>query len=560
MHGSYISATEWQTMQTTGTTIPPTTGRKAYVYCYDELSRLTNANFSEYISNSWQQSLKFNEKIKSYDLNGNIKGIERRGSFSNWNVGLIDNLTYYYSGNQLFAVDDQVITDNGYDFFDNSNFSNGTTHEYLYDANGNLKKDANKEIIEIKYNFLNLPSEVNFTGNNKLSYLYDANGTKLRQDVIMASIFSKRTDFISNFVFVNNAPAWINFDEGRVIMFGNTVHFTETHLKDHLGNTRVVFGYKNNTLLVKQVSSYYPFGMNIKGLSTLTPGLSEESIYTPNEYLYNGKMFQDELGLDWLDYGARMYDAVLGRFMAVDRFAEKYYELSLYQYVANNPICNIDVNGDSIWYTMRDNVITMHVTGKVFNTSSDNINVKRAASDIASGINSAFSGEFKVGDQTYTLQTDIQLEAVSSMGDVAASDHLFNIVDSDGEGARGAVNEIGGKVISVASVDYANDNLFSNTFSWNNTRSAVHEFGHTAGLTHESASGWGNLMTQKGSGTNVTSEQRLTMMNAVSSINKGTNSYMGRPNPYLHGYNPVTRRWETGTVHRVFNPSYYRKR
>ena len=62
----------------------------------------------------------------------------------------------------------------------------------------------------------------------------------------------------SNFVIVNNAPAWINFDEGRVIMDGTAVHFTETHLKDlpidiGMGNIRVVFGYKNNALLVKQV-------------------------------------------------------------------------------------------------------------------------------------------------------------------------------------------------------------------------------------------------------------------------------------------------------------------
>jgi RHS repeat-associated protein len=289
--------------------------------------------------------------------------------------------------------------------------------------------------------------------------------------------------------------------------------------------------------------------------TSITPGP-----YGQNRYMYNGKEFQPEFGLDWLDYGARFYDPALGRFMTQDRFAEKYMDLTPYQYAANNPINAIDVNGDSIWYTRNDNVITMHFTAKIINASSDNINVKRAASDIASGINAAFSGEFKVGGQIYTLQTDIQLEAVSSMGDVSASDHLFNIVDADGEGARGAVNEIGGKVINVASVDYANDNWFSNTFSWNNTRSAVHEFGHAAGLTHESPSGWGNLMTQKGHGTNVTSEQRLTMVNAVSFINKGTNSYMGKPNPYLHGYNPVTRRWETTTVHRVFNPSYYRKR
>jgi RHS repeat-associated protein len=106
-------------------------------------------------------------------------------------------------------------------------------------------------------------------------------------------------------------------------MDGTNVYFTEIHLRDHLGNTRVVFGRQNNALVVKQVNSYYPFacpakavGMNINGLSTYNPKV--EAKHPANEYLYNGKMFQDELGLDWLDYGARMYDAVLGRWHSVD--------------------------------------------------------------------------------------------------------------------------------------------------------------------------------------------------------------------------------------------------
>ena len=190
---------------------------------------------------------------------------------------------------------------------------------------------------------MNLPRKISFSKLDFLEYLYDAAGNKLRQVVYKQSNINNTTDFISNFVIVNNAPAWINFDEGRVIMDGTAVHFTETHLKDHLGNTRVVFGYKNNALLVKQVSSYYPFGMNIKGLTTQVT--IEDAKHPANEYLYNGKMFQDELGLDWLDYGARMYDAQLGRWHSVDPLAEVARRWSPYAYCYNNPIRFIDPDG-----------------------------------------------------------------------------------------------------------------------------------------------------------------------------------------------------------------------
>jgi RHS repeat-associated protein len=92
---------------------------------------------------------------------------------------------------------------------------------------------------------------------------------------------------------------------------------------------------------------YYPFGMNLHGLEEYDAQSVEP--LEENMYQYNGKERDVSLGLHWYDYGARQYDAQLGRFHVVDRFSEKYFPLTTYQYTANNPVNFIDVNGDSIW-------------------------------------------------------------------------------------------------------------------------------------------------------------------------------------------------------------------
>jgi len=302
---------------------------RGYKFSYDRLGRLTDAEYGEGPSLSVNTN-RFNEQVTGYDKMGNILGLKRYGQTSATGYDVIDDLSLSYAGNRLKKVADRSGTsafNNGFEFKDGIDLP----AEYEYDENGNLTKDLNKNITAIQYNCLNLPSRVMFANGNSISYLYDAAGRKLRTVHVLEGD-SVTTDYCGNVVYENGVPQILLTEVGYVSLTDGKYHY---YLKDHQGNNRVVVDEEGT---VEEVNDYYAFG----GL------MSTSSRQSVQPYKYNGKELDRKGGLDWYDYGARMYDAALGRFMKTDRFSEKYVSLSPYQYGANNPVNNIDVNGDSL--------------------------------------------------------------------------------------------------------------------------------------------------------------------------------------------------------------------
>ncbi len=232
---------------------------------------------------------------------------------------------YLYDGNRLTTV------------------SGGATRSYTYDANGNALTDGINTIV---YNMLNLPASVVNTATTV--YTYDATGRKLRK-----STGTVVTQYIDGIQYNGNVIDFLITGEGLARKAGSNYSY-EYAISDHLGNNRLSFDIYNNTAREIQHDDYYPFGKSFNSYV----------IVTKNNYLYNSKELQEELGQ--YDYGARFYDPIIGRWNVVDPLSELDRKTSPYAYVFNNPLRFIDptgMKGESTHTDMLGNVLAVYNDG-----------------------------------------------------------------------------------------------------------------------------------------------------------------------------------------------------
>jgi len=354
---------------------------RSYAYTYDNLNRLTGA--SGYYYTYSQSSYLGNSESFFYDKMGNINRIVRTTGNA-----LMDNLSLIYNGNQIKYIDDSGTNQNSYYIKEYQNKSN-TQDEFSYDANGNMIKDLDRDIVTIKYNLLNLPDTIQFKTGDKIVNTYSASGQKLKSEyytyllktaipLIMSegeinnlpytsnsfsysgTAYIDNKEYNCNKTFVNQYGGYYSdnytfnllynpegYVTGAVIPdmnnYQNGIQYNY-YRRDHLGNNREVWraAYNNYWGTVAaatiQRTQYYPSGLPwAEGTGA---GVQQKK--------YNGKEFVEMHGYDTYDYGAReMYPAIM-RFTTPDPLAEKYYSISPYAYCANNPVKFVDLDGREV--------------------------------------------------------------------------------------------------------------------------------------------------------------------------------------------------------------------
>ncbi|WP_420552289.1 DUF6443 domain-containing protein [Tenacibaculum aiptasiae] len=348
LYNGNISQLSWNTLNTD-------TSTKTYNYSYDVLNRITSA-----IDNTADN--RYSLINVTYDKNGNIQSLKRNGHRDTdvTSFGLMDNLQYSYgnnnNSNQLVKVEELSGGSKVTGFKDAIDL----TTEYVYDANGNLIKDLNKNIGTlsnngITYNYLNLPSEIKFNNSNtqKINFIYDANGTKLKK-IVNNNGNITTTEYAGNYVYKNNSLEFFNHPEGYVMPNNLGFKYVYNHL-DYLGNVRLSYTDNNNDGVITasteiiEEKNYYPFGALQKGYNSNYSSIGNK---TAQKFGFGGKELNDDNidgnQLNWHDFGSRNYDAYLGRWFTIDPKAEDIMQIDItpYNYSWNNPVNVSDPDGE----------------------------------------------------------------------------------------------------------------------------------------------------------------------------------------------------------------------
>jgi len=380
-----------------------------YNYKYDQLNRLVEMDMYRGLdnNNTWS-TLTFSDLYKerySYDGNGNILTVLRNSHLTA--NPLMDSLTYFYTGgtNRLDHIRDRNAgsTAHSNNYSPAVDIRDQVSGNYQYDAIGNLKSSEWMGDDDISWNIYGKVVEVEKRAlagvtSRFLHYYYDPSGNKVGETVrhgtggsayynhrwyvrdaqgnvlatyeannaasASAGILKLKEHYLygSSRLGIFNRDQDVDADKLTAVdetNLGDTylLNFTRGNklfeLTNHLGNVLTVLSDKKtgrpdagDPSLISifdydmiTAADYTPFGRVMLGRNF--------AFLSRYRYGFNGKEMDNEVkgAGNLLDYGNRLYDPLVGRFLSVDPLTKSYPWYAPYQFAGNKPIIAIDMDG-----------------------------------------------------------------------------------------------------------------------------------------------------------------------------------------------------------------------
>ncbi|WP_341903549.1 RHS repeat-associated core domain-containing protein [Fluviicola taffensis] len=189
------------------------------------------------------------------------------------------------------------------------------------------------------------------SGGSSVSY------TQTEKHIYGSSRLGVHTERIELLGTLNDTYSMVNIHHH----LGNKTY----ELTNHLGNVLSVISDKviphNNGGTIdywladlRQSTDYSPFGVMLHNRDLRLTDPATSNLVARGRYGFNGMEMDNEIHSgttgnaagDSYDFGARMYDPRLGRFLSIDNYQTKFPEMSPYSYAVNSPIILSDKNGD----------------------------------------------------------------------------------------------------------------------------------------------------------------------------------------------------------------------
>ncbi len=298
----------------------------------------------------------------------------------------------------------------------------------LNDKTQNMSYYGHKGLAEVAVNsnILRNTDDRLYVGTASGLRAYNSDGTY----TTMANMANYHPIFISTPIVIN---PW-------VLLARTTIYQQQTgkkvyELKDHLGNVRATItdrkfltGITAPAYQAEPVTAtdYYAFGSPLYGrnYTAQTGGY---------RFGFNGKENDNEVKGEGnsLDFGARIYDSRLGRWLSLDPLQAKYPSFSPYAFCANNPINFIDYDGKDFGFAIDQSSHTIIITANIYTINEQTTNEANAAAAKWTSLN---GGIVTINGEQFTVEMKITVIEAKATSENSSFEEAHRMSNEDSQG------------------------------------------------------------------------------------------------------------------------------